>query len=154
VRLGWVLAPPALTRRIAREKFNSDRGSPTLDQIALAHLLESGRFDRHLRRMRAVYRTRRAALVEALSQHAPAVELSGLAAGFHAVARLPVGSVEDEVVAAAARRSIGVQGLRRYRFPGSTGPPGLVLGFGDLTESAIRRGVARIADLLSPKLDH
>jgi GntR family transcriptional regulator / MocR family aminotransferase len=65
-----------------------------------------------------------------------------------------VGSVEEEVVAAAARRSIGVQGLRRYRFPGSTGPPGLVLGFGDLTESAIRRGVARIADLLSPKLDH
>ena len=37
----------------------SDRGSCTLDQVALAALLTSGRYDRHLRRMRAVYAARR-----------------------------------------------------------------------------------------------
>ena len=52
VRLGWVLAPPSLAAAVAAEKQISDRGSSTLDQLALAALLESGRYDRHLRRMR------------------------------------------------------------------------------------------------------
>ena len=56
VRLGWVLAPPSLAAAVAAEKQISDRGSSTLDQLALAALLESGRYDRHLRRMRGSLR--------------------------------------------------------------------------------------------------
>ena len=63
VRLGWVLAPAGLADAVAAEKEMSDRGSCTLDQVALAALLTSGRYDRHLRRMRAVYAARRRALV-------------------------------------------------------------------------------------------
>jgi GntR family transcriptional regulator/MocR family aminotransferase len=153
VRLGWFLAPPDLAAAIGQEKLDSDRGSPGLDQLELARLLESGRFDRHLRRMRGVYRDRRTALTDALSQHAPTAQLSGLAAGLHVLLHFPARADEDAIVAAAALRSVGVQGLRRYRFPGSTGPGGLVLGFGDLTESATRRGIARVADLLQPEVD-
>jgi hypothetical protein len=57
-----------------------------IDQLALAALLTSGRYDRHLRRMRAVYAARRAALTQAFARHLPGVGLTGLAAGFHAVA--------------------------------------------------------------------
>jgi GntR family transcriptional regulator / MocR family aminotransferase len=52
VRLGWVHAPAPLAEAVAGEKEMGDRGSCTLDQLALATLLTSGRFDRHLRRMR------------------------------------------------------------------------------------------------------
>ena len=62
VRLGWVHAPAALAAAVAAEKEMSDRGSCTIDQLALATLLTTGRYDRHLRRMRAVYAARRAAL--------------------------------------------------------------------------------------------
>jgi GntR family transcriptional regulator / MocR family aminotransferase len=86
VRLGWVLAPRSLTGAVAAEKRLSDRGSCTLDQLTLAALIRSGRYDRHLRRMRAVYARRRAQLMAALDRHAPGVRLTGLAAGFHAVA--------------------------------------------------------------------
>ena len=87
MRLGWIVSPPELTAAITLEKEIADRGSPGLDQLALAHLIRSGRFDRHLRRMRGGVRRHAArALVEALSEHAPAVALGGLAAGFHAVA--------------------------------------------------------------------
>jgi GntR family transcriptional regulator/MocR family aminotransferase len=55
----------------AEEKHLNDRGSPGLDQLALATLIESSRYDRRLRRMRAIYARRRGALVEALAQHAP-----------------------------------------------------------------------------------
>ena len=65
VRLGWVLCTPALAEAVGDEKGRSDRGSPVIDQLAVAALIESGRYDRHLRRMRATYANRRRALAEA-----------------------------------------------------------------------------------------
>jgi GntR family transcriptional regulator/MocR family aminotransferase len=148
VRLGWILAPPSLAAAVSAEKRISDRGSSTLDQLALAALLESGRYDRHLRRMRTVYAGRRAALIAALARHAPGIRLTGLAAGFHAVAHLPAAADEQAVVAAAAReRQVGLYGMSDFRAAGA-GPPQLVLGFGQVPERAIEPGIAAVADLL------
>jgi GntR family transcriptional regulator / MocR family aminotransferase len=148
IRLGWMVCPPSLVEAVTEEKRLADRGSPVLDQLTVARLIESGRYDRHLRRMRTVYAGRRDALVDALGRHAPAVELSGLAAGFHAVAHLP-GSVDEQAVVAAARdRSVGLYGMSAYRSTGATTPPQLVLGFGNLGERAIQAGIATVGDLL------
>jgi len=152
LRLGWIICPPRLAEEIAREKQIADRGSPGLDQLALATLIESGRYDRHLRRMRAVYATRRSTLADALAAQAPGLALSGLAAGLQAVARLPDTAAEQAVVAAARERSIGLQGMSHWRFSGAADPPELVIGFGNLTENTIRRGIAAIGDLLRGEL--
>ncbi|WP_116995724.1 PLP-dependent aminotransferase family protein [Desertimonas flava] len=149
LRLGWIVCPAELTPVIAREKEIADRGSPALDQLALAHMIRSGRYDRHLRRMRTVYAARREALVAALAEHAPCVRVSGLAAGFHAVLDLAEGADERAIVAAALERSVGVQAMSRWRSSGATVPPQLVIGFGNVTESAIGRGIETIADLLT-----
>jgi GntR family transcriptional regulator/MocR family aminotransferase len=153
VRLGWVLAPPALVEPIAAEKRNGDRGSPGLDQLTLATMLESGRFDRHLRRMRASYAKRRAALVDSLAEHAPDVQLTGLAAGFHAVAHLPEPAEEPAVIAAALARSVGLYGMSPQRSSKSSTPTQLIFGFGNLTERAIQNGIAIVGPLLQGKLD-
>ncbi|MDR8412469.1 PLP-dependent aminotransferase family protein [Nonomuraea sp. 3-1Str] len=148
LRLGWILAPSHLAPAIAEEKHRSDRGSPGLDQLALTRLIESGRYDAHLRRMRRAYAAKRVALAEALRRHAPHLRLTGLDAGFHAATALPVGTDEAAVIAAAGRRSIHLHGMRRYRFDRGSEPPAVVFGFGDLSEHAIRSGIARVADLL------
>jgi GntR family transcriptional regulator/MocR family aminotransferase len=148
IRLGWIVCPPSISTAIAEQKQASDRGSPTLDQLALASLIESGRYDRHLRRMRVVYAARRAALVEALEREAPEVRLSGLAAGFHAVAHLPGALAEPDVIALAAGRSVGLYGMSTHRSDHVTTPTQLVLGFGNLSERDIHAGIAAIADLL------
>ena len=148
IRLGWIVCPAGLAEAIAHEKDLDDRGSPWLDQLALATLVQSGRYDRHLRRMRASYARRRATLVDALARHAPQVELRGLAAGFHAVAHLPDSLSEPAVISAAGARSVGLYGMSRYRSSGATSPPQLVLGFGNLREGAIAQGITTIRDLL------
>jgi GntR family transcriptional regulator / MocR family aminotransferase len=150
VRLGWVHAPSPLASAVAAEKEMSDRGSCTLDQLALATLLTTGRYDRHLRRMRTVYAARRTALTNAFARHAPRVQLTGLAAGFHAVAPLRPGADETAVVAAARERRVGLHGIGGYRGnPDIAAPPALVLGFGNVRERAIEPAIAGIADLLS-----
>ena len=148
VRLGWVLAPPALSGEVAAEKLLSDRGTSGLDQLALAALLRSGRYDRHLRKMRGMYARRRAVLIDALERHAPGVRLTGLAAGFHAVAHLPESADEDTVVAEARRRSVGLYGMAPFRAVRVPAPPQLVLGFGLTGERVIETGIAAVADLL------
>jgi GntR family transcriptional regulator/MocR family aminotransferase len=146
IRIGWIACPPGLRTAVAREKQLLGRGAPGLDQLALAALVESGRYDRHLRHMRGVYGRRRQVLVDTLDQHAPDIAVTGLAAGCHAVLRLPDGTDEATVVAAARQRSIGVYPLSRYC--AGPHPPGLVIGFGNVSETAIRRGIKAIADLL------
>jgi GntR family transcriptional regulator/MocR family aminotransferase len=150
VRLGWVHAPAPLAPAVAAEKEMSDRGSCTLDQLALATLLTTGRYDRHLRRMRTVYATRRTALTDAFARHAPQVQLAGLAAGFQAVAPLPAGADETAVIAAARARRVGLHGLGEFRgHPDAPAAPGLVMGFGNVRERAIEPAIAAVADLLS-----
>jgi GntR family transcriptional regulator / MocR family aminotransferase len=149
LRLGWVVCPPRLVEAVVAEKRIEDRSSPVLDQLALAALIESGRYDRHLRRMRGVYAARREALMDALARHAPGLELRGLAAGFHVLVLLPDGVSEEEVVSAARERSVGVYGLRDNTFGEQLWPPALVMGFGNLGEGAIEEGIASIAPLLT-----
>ncbi len=150
VRLGWVHAPSPLASAVAAEKEMSDRGSCTLDQLALATLLTTGRYDRHLRRMRTVYAARRGALTDAFARHAPRVELTGLAAGFHAVALLPPSADEMAVIAATRERRVGLHGIGAYHSaPDAAAPPALVMGFGNVRERAIEPAIAAVADLLN-----
>ncbi len=144
-----MVCPPDLLRAVTAEKLRTDRGSPGLDQLVLARLIQSGRYDRHLRRMRMLYTDRRAALVAALATHAPSVRLSGLAAGFHVVAHLPDHIDEATLIAAARERGVGVYGMSGWRSSNLDGPPQLVLGFGNVDARAIAAGVAAIADLLA-----
>jgi GntR family transcriptional regulator / MocR family aminotransferase len=148
LRLGWIVCPHRVLEPVMEDKRLSDRGSPTLEQLALAKLIESGRYDRHLRRMREVYGRRRDRLIAALAEHAPHVRLHGLAAGFHAVASLRPGADETAVVQEARARSVGLYAMSEFRPGPSSGPPQIVLGFGNLAEAAIGRGIEAVADLL------
>ena len=146
IRIGWILAPPRFVDGLTEEKHLSSRGAPGLDQEALALLIESGRFDRHLRRVREVYRARRDALAREVAAVFGPDRLHGLAAGCHAVLSLPAGVDEDAVVDAARALSVRVSGLGRYRLTPTSGSPALLLSFGNLAEHQLVRGVHAIAE--------
>jgi GntR family transcriptional regulator/MocR family aminotransferase len=111
-------------------------------------MMTTGRYDRHVRRMRGVYSHRRRALVDAVLHAAPQARLSGLAGGFHAVLHLPEDASEATVVAAARERSIGLYALSAYRTQATRAAPALVIGFGNCSTENITAGIAEIADLL------
>ena len=152
IRLGWVLAPARFVAGIVEEKRLSSRGAPGLDQEALALLMETGRFDRHLRRVREVYRARRDVLAAEVEHAFGPGRLQGLAAGCHALLRLPDGTSERAVEATAATMGVRVNGARplSVRAPErksnrSHAPPALVLGFGNVSEAQISKGIRKLA---------
>ena len=101
LRLGWVVAPPHVREELVVRKQWSDITSPALGQLALAELITSGGFERHLRAVRTRQRRRRDAVVAALREHLPDARVHGVAAGLHLVVGLPDG-VDDAAVAERA----------------------------------------------------
>jgi len=148
LRLGWLVLPGALVDSVAEQRNLADHGAPTLDQLALARLIESGAYDRHLRQARRRNRARRDALVAAAQRHLPGARVTGLAAGLHAVVRLEHEVDSAALIRAAAERSVGVYPLAlAYMRPVARGDQ-LVLGYANLTEQSIERGVRTLAGVL------
>lgn len=147
LRLGWLLVPSRLIGAVADAKLAADNGSPALEQLAFADFVTRGELDRHLRRMRPIYRARRDALLAGLAEHLPRLRPTGTAAGLHLLAWLPRDLDETSVVAQADRHSVGVYGLGQQRMtPG--GPGGLIFGYGTLSEPMLAEGVRLLAGAL------
>ena len=151
VRLGWMSLPADLVEEVRDAKAVADSGSPVIDQLTLAELIASGAYDRHVARVRHVYRRRRDRLIGAAARHLPAHPVEGAAAGLHVLLRLP-GDVDDVGLAnAAASRGIRVDPLSAMLLDG--GPDrGLLLGYGRLPEEHIDEAVAALAGSLPADL--
>ncbi|MGN9814318.1 MocR-like pyridoxine biosynthesis transcription factor PdxR [Streptomyces sp. SD11] len=149
LRLGWLVLPPDVAPEVMAAKGGMDWSCGVLDQLTLAEFLTSGAYDRHVRASRLRYRRRRDQLVAALAASAPSVTATGIAAGFHAVLRLPPGS-EQPVVRAAAWHGLAVHGLTSYRHPTATPPPAdaLIVGYGTPSDSAWPRALETLCGAL------
>ena len=151
LRLGWLAAPGTVRDVLAAAKDQTDRGTGILDQLALAEFIASGAFDRHIRRMRALYRRRRDALAQVVSQTGPALRLAGIAAGLHAVVHLPAGApAEDHIRVKAAERSIALHTLSEYwHIPPRDAAAAIIVGYAAPASHAYRPALDALAALLT-----
>ncbi|HEY2283532.1 MAG TPA: PLP-dependent aminotransferase family protein [Solirubrobacteraceae bacterium] len=147
MRLGWMLLPSWLAWQLISAKAVEDGGSEVVGQLALCDFIERGELDRHVRRMRLHYRHRRETLLQALAQWLPQGRPSGAQAGLYELVRLPDDVNESALLAAAGTRGVGMEGLAWHR-SAHGGPPGVLLGYGNLSEPAIEHGVRLIAQAL------
>ena len=145
LRLGYLVAPPALAESFANARALVDRHAPTVEQATLADFIAEGHFARHIRRMRALYAERQAALVDAARAIVGgAVALEPAEAGMHLVGWLGEGRDDLAVAARAAAQGLEVPALRRYAAE-TTLRGGLLLGYTALDAAQIRAGLQRLA---------
>ncbi|MGW4065559.1 MocR-like pyridoxine biosynthesis transcription factor PdxR [Amycolatopsis sp. NPDC004747] len=151
LRLGWLVLPGHLVDRVLAAKGEREAWASVLDQLTLAEFLTSGAYDRHIRRMRRHYRRRRDQLVTALAERAPHVTPTGIAAGLHAVLRLPPGT-EKAALKAAAWQGLALDGLAAFRHPDSTMSTmdGLVVGYATPPEHAYPAALDALCRALPP----
>ena len=148
VRLAWMSLPAALVDEVREAKALADSGSPAIDQLAMAELLQNGDYDRSVARARHVYRERRDLLVRSLATQLPSLPVRGAAAGLHVLLSLPDHSDDVGVVAAAAERGINLTALSPMAQ--SDGPErGLLLGYGRVPPDRIDDAVAELVTCLA-----
>jgi GntR family transcriptional regulator/MocR family aminotransferase len=153
LRLGYVVAPPALAPAVVRAKAVIDRHSGIVPQMVLADFMAGGHFTRHIKRTRAAYAERRAALLAGLAGPlADDLACGPSDAGLDLSVAFRRGHDEAAVVRAARERGIEVRPLGYYASPAATPAcavvPGLVLGFAAIPPAEIAHGVSVLADVL------
>lgn len=149
LRLGWLVAPPDLLGLLEDEHRQLDFGRGRIDQFALAHLITSGDYDRHLRRMRAVYRDRREALLSAIASEFPEAEVGGISAGLHATVRFSQPLDEPTILESARKRDIGLSFARRHYLGEAPDASTLLLSYANMTEAALRTAVRALGAIMA-----
>ena len=147
LRLGWFAAPAAMADKITALKRILDHGSPAMDQLALADFIAHGDLDRHLRRMRPIYRNRRDHLIATLATHLPELGPEGAAAGLHILTWLPKGLDTEPLIEAAEAAGIGIGAVLLGSGGAPEGRGALVFGYGSIPDRLVEAGVRRLARL-------
>lgn len=149
VRLAFAVLPHWLVEPVARARAASDRHPTWRDALALARFIEIGELERHLARVRRLYRARRDTLIAALHEELDGLVTIGPAeAGVHLLAELPAG-VDDVALARRARQAgLGIAPLSPHFQDSARSRPGLLLGFGAQDEERLRTGAHLLAPLV------
>jgi GntR family transcriptional regulator/MocR family aminotransferase len=114
----------------------------------MAEFITSGSYDRHIRIMRAEYRSRREQLVAAIARSSPKTTVTGMPAGLHVTLKLDSGD-ESALAHRPAWRRLGVEGLDLYRHPDiGRERDGVVIGYAPPAPSAWSAALDALVRLL------
>lgn len=147
LRLGFVVAPPDLVERLARERFIVDRQGDLVLEAAIAELMHDGVVDHHARRMRSVYRERRDALIGALERRLGASVQASVPAGGMALWVHAPGIDVSAWKRRALAKKVAFMVARDFTFH-RTSRPYLRLGFAALEPKELDEAVRRMASAL------
>ncbi len=147
MRMGYMVVPEKLVDAFIRAKTFADRGNSILEQAALAAFLEDGGLERHLRRMRLLYKERQEALIHwSAKLLGEALRIYPSNTGLHAVGWLEGHRDDQKVAQALGRRGIIASPVSGYTLKHRQ-PPGLVLGYAPFREEMIREALEKMAEV-------
>ena len=148
LRLAWLVLPRRLVDPVIAAKRASGAENSVLDQLAFAEVIRSMRYDRHLRRKRAVFRRRRDRFVAAIETALPELPVTRISMGLHFVVGLPdAGPAEEDVLAAADALGVKLHGLGPC-WHAAPRAKGIIVGFGRPAEPAVDAAVRGLVTAL------
>jgi GntR family transcriptional regulator/MocR family aminotransferase len=125
-----------------------DSGASALDQAALARFIETGAYERHIRRMRRVYRARRDAMITALdAEFGDTISIGERHGGLNVLVRFHEGR-EDAIIAQALTAGVALRSVREY-FTATPADPTFLIGFGIVTPELAPAAVRALRTVFS-----
>ena len=150
LRLGFVVAPKAVYPKLLQAKQAADLHSPGFNQRLIVEVMKDGFLDRHVPTIRALYKSQRDAMLDALAREMPMGEADATltwntpAGGMFLWARLPRGMSAVDLLPLAVEHGVAfVPGAPFYA--GDSDPRTLRLSFVTPSIDEIHRGVAALA---------
>ncbi len=141
IRISFMVLPDSLLECYLRDCSFYSCTVSRIDQRILDEFIRDGYFERHLNKMRKLYRTKHELLLECLQLFGDAFAVSGENAGLHLLLTSKTGRTERELVRRAASRHVRVYGLSESMVEDAPDSATVLLGFGGLGCEAIREGV-------------
>ncbi|MUK87838.1 aminotransferase class I/II-fold pyridoxal phosphate-dependent enzyme [Ornithinibacillus sp. L9] len=144
LRIGYVVLPTKLIDRFKKIKWFTDRHNSSLEQMILARFIKEGYIERHVRKMKRIYKQRREALVKSLNQHFSDCSILGHAAGMHLVVEFPSIKFSKRLIHWIQEHSVKIYSVEQYSILKGKHSNKIVMGYGSLPTEKIEEGVRRL----------
>lgn len=150
LRLGYAVLPARWVDEARQIKMLSDRHAPVLEQLMLARLIEEGALDRHILKMKKVYRKRREILIQSLKKKfSDRVQISGDTTGMHLIADFHGMTFSESVLAELETNGVRFYTVEAHAICKGRHTSKVVLGYGNLTPAEIEEGISRARCVLT-----
>lgn len=161
LRISYMVLPPQLMEKYRGVCGFYSTTVPRMQQEILKEFIREGHFERHLNKMRGVYRNRHDFLLGELKKRNWVLRVSGEHAGLHLLVKVDSALTEAQICEEAGKQGVKVSGLSEYRLlepgglekqgamqPGNAKYPTLLLGYGKLSEQELKQGLAVLDSIL------
>lgn len=148
IRVSYLVLPMELLKRYREQAGFYASTVSRIDQNILYQFLAQGYFERHLNRMRAIYKAKHDALLQAIRPLEQDFEIGGEFAGIHILLTGKRGQREDELIARAAKCGVRVYGLSSYYIhpEHNLHPATVVLGYASLSLEQLELGARMLLE--------
>jgi 2-aminoadipate transaminase len=152
MRMGWVVAPPAIMEQLVVAKQASDLHSNYLSQRIAFEYLESQDIDSHIRKIQSSYGHQRDVMMQCMKEFFPGtVSFTRPEGGMFIWVTLPEGISSMEIFNAALEQQVAVLPGSPFYIDGG-GDNTLRINFSNSSDEKIRAGIERLAAVIKKRL--
>lgn len=150
IRMSYMVLPESLFEKYTETISFYSSSVPRIDQKIVNAFINEGYYERHLNKMRATYKNKKEALVNAIKKYGKSSRIIGDEAGIHILVEVNNGLSEAELVEQAKKAGVRVYPLSDYYIntDNNTGIPTILIGYAVIGIDEIEEGIKRIADIL------
>lgn len=150
LRISYMVLPPTLMDKFTQQFSRYSTTVPSFEQSTLAMFMAKGNFERHINKMKRIYKEQRDTLIQAIQCHSlgKSIQILGEDTGLHLLLQINIGLTEEELVEIAKQQQIHIFGLSQYfhknkttaKIPDST----IILGYSGLSPQDILQGITKL----------
>lgn len=141
-RISYMVLPEALLKAYLEIADAISSPVSSLEQKMIGAFISDGVFEKHVNKMRKVYKGKRIVLMNALKQWGDRVKITGENAGHHLLVQLDNGLTEEAMYTRALAQGVRVYPVSPYFIHGAENYKSMVLlGYGSLTDKQIYSGI-------------
>ncbi len=146
IRISYMVLPEALMAEYSRRLSFYSCTVSNFDQYTLASFIRSGQLEKHINRMRSLYRSRRDALIDCIKAQKKYshVKIKEADAGLHFILELNTSLTDSEIVRRCKESGLRISCLSEYYR--KTPPPGhsILINYSSLDSDRINEAVDRL----------
>lgn len=152
IRMSYMVLPQQLLPEYDKKVSFYSSTVSRIDQVVVEEFISEGHYERHLNRMRAIYRTKQEILLNEIKKFTFPYTIKGENSGIHVLLKPDESITECELVNSALKAGVKVYGIEEYYIDEMyEKEKGIMLGYANLTEKQIINGVSKLCEAWNQK---
>lgn len=154
IRIGYLVLPNILLDLYKKYLYHYSCSVSRIDQAIITNFIDKGYFERHLNKMRKIYKNKHDILINALKIFGDSIEILGENAGLHLVIRFKLSLSELTLIDTAKSYGIHLYGISDHYIKNcDSNFPTILLGYAKIKEADINEGIQLLYQALSPYIN-